>query len=529
MAKPYFLISAVVFALFGLLGFLWSPLWVAFVILIPLFLLGVADVLQTKQAVRRNFPIIGHFRYMLEEIRPEIQQYFIESDLDGRPFDRERRSVVYQRAKGVRDTVPFGIKSDVYAEGYEWINHSMCPKHHVGEAPRVLIGEGTCSQPYSAALFNISAMSYGSLSNAAVMALNRGAKEGGFAHNTGEGSISDWHLKYGGDLVWQIGTGYFGCRTSDGNFSPEMFEERARQPSVKMIEVKLSQGAKPGHGGILPASKVTEEIARIRGVPMGQDVLSPPYHRAFDTPIGLLEFITQLRELSGGKPVGFKFCVGKRREFIAVCKAIIETGMHPDYIAVDGGEGGTGAAPLEFTQAVGTPLDEGLVFVHNCLVGFGLREKVRIIASGRITTGFDMVVRMAQGADICYAARGFMLALGCIQALRCNSNGCPVGVATQDPGLIRGLVVEDKFKRVENFQRETVHSMLELVGAAGLDHPHELRPWHILRRISHTEVRHYAELFEYVQPGSMLQEPYPESYARAIRAAEAQSFQAVIG
>lgn len=499
--------------------FVWSMLLIG-----PLALLGVYDYSQTKHAVLRNFPLIGHFRYLLEAIRPEIQQYFIENDTDGMPFGRDERSLVYQRAKKARDTIPFGTQEDVYKVGYEWLNHSIVPIHVDMGDMRVTIGGPDCKQPYRASILNISAMSFGSLSSNAVLALNQGAQMGGFAHNTGEGGLSAYHLAGGGDVIWQIGTGYFGCRTKDGHFNPATFAERAAHPNVKMIELKLSQGAKPGHGGILPAAKLTPEIAQIRDVPLGQDVLSPPGHSAFSTPTGLLEFIQQLRELSGGKPIGFKLCIGKRREFLAICKAMVATGILPDYIAVDGGEGGTGAAPLEFSNHVGSPLIESLIFVHNALVGSGVRNKIRVIAGGKITSGFGMVKRLALGADLCYSARGMMLALGCIQALRCNSNHCPVGVATQDPSLMAGLVPSDKKVRVYNFHRQTLQSVTELLGAMGIAHPHELRPWHIMRRTSPTEVHHYGEIFEYLKPGALLAEPLPISYERAWRAASAETF-----
>jgi glutamate synthase domain-containing protein 2 len=350
----------------------------------------------------------------------------VESDTSGRPFSREQRSVVYARAKNTRDTIPFGTVEDVYETGYEWVNHSLSPKK-IGHADvRVMIGGPDCKQPYSASLLNISAMSFGALSNNAVIALNQGAKIGGFAHNTGEGGISPHHLM-GGDLIWQVGTGYFGCRDKDGKFCPDTFSENAQKEQVKMIEIKLSQGAKPGHGGILPAAKLTQEIAKIRNVPMGKDVDSPPGHNAFTNPLEFIDFVTQLRELSGGKPIGFKLCVGKRREFIAICKAMHETGIAPDFISVDGGEGGTGAAPMEFSNHIGTPLVEGLIFVHNVLVGFDLRKKVKIISGGKMTSGFGLVKRLALGADLCNSARAMMMALGCIQARKCNSNLCPVG------------------------------------------------------------------------------------------------------
>ncbi len=490
----------------------------------PIISLGVWDMAQTRSAIRRNFPVVGHLRYLLEEIRAEIQQYFIESNTDGRPFAREDRDVVYQRSKGALDTLPFGTQRDVYATGYEWINHSMVPCEPEDMAPRVAIGEATCEQPYSASILNVSAMSFGALSGNAIEALNIGAREGGFAHNTGEGAISPHHLQ-GGDLIWQVGTGYFGCRTPDGRFDPERFVANATRREVKMIEIKISQGAKPGHGGILPAAKITPEIAEIRGVSMGADVISPPAHTAFTTPTGLLEFVKQLRELSGGKPVGFKLCVGKRREFLAICKAMIETGLHPDFIAVDGGEGGTGAAPVEFSNSLGCPLVEGLTFVQNALVGAGLRDKIKIIASGKVASGFGLVKRFALGADLCYAARSMMISMGCIQARQCNANTCPVGIATQNPNLTKGLVVDNKSARVTLYHEETVRAAMELIAAAGLVSPSALEPWHIIRRISSFETRHYGEIIHFLDQGALLGEELPREFERAWGAATAGSFQ----
>ncbi|MGE4106002.1 MAG: FMN-binding glutamate synthase family protein [Bacteriovoracia bacterium] len=524
MRRTFYFVSAVVFALTGLFALAWPSVLQSLIVTGPLFLLGLADALQRRQSIRRNFPLLGHFRYLLESIRPEIQQYFIETNADGQPFSRERRSVIYQRAKKVTDTIPFGTQIDVYDPGYEWINHSIVPKPIPADAPRVTIGGPDCKRPYSASILNISAMSYGSLSKNAVLALNGGAKIGGFAHNTGEGGLSPYHLEPGGDLIWQIGTGYFSCRTKDGKFSDGHFRERAQQPQVKMIELKLSQGAKPGHGGILPAAKVTPEIADIRGVEVGKTVFSPPWHTAFSNPIELLEFLGKLRELSGGKPVGFKLCVGKRREFFSICKAMLKTGITPDFITIDGGEGGTGAAPLEFSNSVGTPLNEGLIFVHNALVGVNLRERVKLIASGKITTGFSIANKLALGADLCNSARGMLFALGCIQALRCNTNNCPTGVATQDPELVHGLVVEDKKHRVAHFHHATVHSFLEVLCASGLSRPEELRPWHIHRRVSRFEVKHYGELYHYLDPGALLSGSPSTNYARAWANATAEQF-----
>lgn len=495
-----------------------------FWILGPLALVGIKDLVQKKHSILRNFPLIGHGRYLLELIRPEINQYFVESNVDGVPFNRNKRSIVYQRAKGAVDTLPFGTQLDVNAPGYEWINHSIVPKHPMKSEPKVRIGGKDCLKPYLASRFNVSAMSYGALSRNAIMALNRGAKLGGFYHNTGEGGLSPYHLEGGGDLCWQIGTGYFSCRTKDGNFSEEEFKKKAALDQVKMIEVKLSQGAKPGHGGILPAKKVTREISLIRGVEMGVDVLSPPAHTAFDSPVGLLRFLKKLRELSGGKPVGFKLCLGKRREFMAICKAMLETGILPDFITVDGAEGGTGAAPQEFSDSVGTPLDDALIFIHNCLVGIRVRDQIRLIASGKVVTGFNIAQKISLGADICNSARGMMFALGCIQALRCNTNQCPTGVATQDPNLVEGLDVGDKSKRVARFHHATVHSLLDVIAAAGLDDPSELRPWHIQRRIGAHEVRHYGELYSYLESGAILEGKIPAFYSRPWDASRAETF-----
>ncbi len=494
------------------------------VIFLPAFLLGFYDYFQPNHSLRRNYPFVGRFRYVLETIRPEIYQYFVESDTDGVPFSRDKRSLVYQRAKGARDTVPFGTLRDVYEVGYEWVNHSLQPLHLETKDLRVLVGGPDCTQPYSASILNISAMSYGSLSKNAILALSMGAKLGGFAHNTGEGGISPYHLQGGADLIWQIGTGYFGCRREDGRFNLDTFAQQAVHPNVKMIEIKLSQGAKPGHGGILPAAKVTAEIAKIRHVPMGKDVISPPAHSSFSTPIGLLEFVAELRHLSGGKPVGFKLCIGKRREFLAICKAMLATGITPDFITIDGGEGGTGAAPLEFSDHVGVPLMEGLIYAHNALVGVGLRSQIRVIASGKVISGFDMVKRLALGADMCNSARAMMLALGCIQALKCNTNHCPVGVATQDSNMVAGLVPKKKRVRIASYHKETIESLSEILGATGLSTPTELKPHHILRRVSLTEIRNYEQIYGYVQEGDLLKEEIKTPFAEAWRAAAADTF-----
>ncbi|MCB9885012.1 MAG: FMN-binding glutamate synthase family protein [Planctomycetes bacterium] len=524
MRRQFLIVSIVLMVALAALSWVWPPVLWSLLVFGPLLAAGYQDYFQQRQAIRRNFPILGRFRYLFEAIRPEINQYFVESNTDGRPFSRDERSVVYQRAKDTLDTVPFGTRLDVYQPGYEWMNHSLAPLHVDPATLRVTIGGPACTQPYDASLLNISAMSYGSLSGNAIRALNGGARDGGFAHNTGEGGISPHHLANGGDLIWQIGTGYFGCRNADGGFDPELFAKNASRPEVKMIELKLSQGAKPGHGGILPAAKVTPEIAAIRHVPLGKDVLSPPGHSAFSTPVEMMHFLATMRELSGGKPVGFKLCLGKRREFLALCKAMVATGVTPDYIAVDGGEGGTGAAPVEFTNRVGSPAVEAIAFVHNALVGFGVRDRVRVLAAGRITTGFGVLKALMLGADLVYSARGMMLALGCIQALRCNANVCPTGVATQDPHLEAGLVVTDKRRRVASFHRETLASVAELLGAMGLSSTRQLRPWHLMRRVSPTEVRHYGELFHYLQSGDLLGDDPPADYARALRAASAHTF-----
>lgn len=504
MRQIFVIVASAALLIIGIGGLFWPGLYWALMVIVPLTVLGLFDMFQTKSTLRRLYPVLAYFRYMLESVRKEIQQYFVESDLDERPIAREFRSLVYQRAKGERDTRPFGTIFDVNRPGYEWINHSLGAKAHGQPEHRIQFGGNQCTQPYMAAPINISAMSYGSLSKNAIMALNRGAKIGGFSHNTGEGSLSPYHLEHGGDIVWQIGTGYFGCRDEEGNFNPEMFRENSQRESVKMIEIKLSQGAKPGHGGILPATKVTEEIARIRHVPMGQDVISPPGHSTFDSPVGLLQFVAQLRELSGGKPVGFKLCVGRRDEFLGICKAMLETKQYPDFITVDGGEGGTGAAPTEMTNSVGTPLRDGLIFVHNALIGCGLRDKMRIIASGKILSAFHAARAMALGADTVNSARGMMLALGCIQARACNTDHCPTGIATTNPNRVKGLVVTNKAERVANYQRETVINLAELIAAAGLDNFSQLRPEHINRRVQGTDVKTYAQLYPVVTPGSFL-------------------------
>ena len=498
-------------------------LW-SLVVVGPIILLGLHDVLQSRHSLLRNFPLLGHGRYFMEAFRPEIYQYFVESNTNGSPFSRQFRSIAYQRAKGELGTHPFGTESDVYEGGYEWMPHSMEARHLDLSNPRIKIGGPSCTQPYMASVLNISAMSFGSLSSNAIQALNQGAALGEFAHNTGEGGLSNHHERYGGDLVWQIGTGYFGCRNQDGSFDLEAFAEKASRAQVKMIEVKLSQGAKPGHGGILPAGKVTPEISKIRGVPMGRDVLSPPTHSAFDTPVGMLEFLRKLEERSGGKPVGIKLCIGSRVEFLSICKAMQETGLSPSFITVDGGEGGTGAAPLEFSNSVGMPLREALVFVQNALRGIDRRDSIRLIAAGKIITAFHMVRAMALGADLCNSARGMMFALGCIQAQKCNSNICPVGIATQNDFLAHGLVVGEKAVRVASFHRETVAAFVELLGAAGLSSPGDITPDHVMRRIDNRAVKSYRDCYEHLAPGALIHGPVPQSFVDDWQEASPQSF-----
>lgn len=526
MRKAFIAIAAFLVALTIMLGLTYPPLWWMAIFTFPLVILGIYDLYQPKHSIVRNYPVVGRLRYFMEDLRPKVYQYFVESDTNGKPFSRLNRSLIYQRAKMENDTIPFGTQLDVYENGYEWLSHSIAAvsHHELDESPRVLVGGPGCAQPYAASIYNISAMSFGSLSQNAILALNGGAKMGGFAHNTGEGGISDYHSLPGGDLIWQIGTGYFGCRHHDGTFNYEAFAERSKSEQVKMIEIKLSQGAKPGHGGILPAKKVTPEIARIRLVKEGFDVISPPAHSAFKTPLELIGFVKKLRELSGGKPVGIKLCIGRKSEFFAICKAMSETGVYVDFITVDGGEGGTGASPQEFSNAVGMPLREGVAFVYDVLTGFNLKKHIKIIASGKIASGFDLVKNIALGADLCNSARGMMFALGCIQALECNSNTCPTGVATQDPSLMKGLVVEDKTVRVFNFHRLTVASAVELLGAAGLHHPYQLTRAYINRRIAPNVMQSYMESFPYIPEGSLLQTPYPLRFELGMALSTSASF-----
>jgi glutamate synthase domain-containing protein 2 len=486
---------------------------------------GVYDLLQTKHAVTRNYPVIGHARFLLETIRPEIRQYFLESDTDGTPFSRNQRAIVYQRAKLDSDKRPFGTQLDVYASGFEWINHSIQPAPVANENFRISIGGPACLAPYSASVFNISAMSFGALSANAIQALNRGAKLGNFIHDTGEGSISSHHRVNGGDLTWEIGSGYFGCRDEQGRFSEAKFTQNALSPQVKMIELKLSQGAKPGHGGVLPGPKVTLEIASARGVKAFEDCISPASHSAFSTPIEMMQFIARLRELSGGKPVGFKLAIGHPWEWFAIVKAMLHTGIYPDFIVIDGKEGGTGAAPAEFVDHVGVPMREGLLLVHNTLVGVNLRQHIKLGVAGKIVSAFDIVRIMSLGADWCNSARGFMFALGCIQAQSCHTGACPTGVTTQDPQRQKALVVPDKAERVFHFHQNTLKALAELVAAVGLTHPNQLRPHHLVKRVSDNEIRLASNLYPFLKPGELLDgEAEPAVFKTYWKKARAESF-----
>lgn len=497
-----------------------------FLITLPLLMIAIYDSRQTKHAILRNFPLVGRSRWIIEGIRPFIQQYILETDTGGAPISRMFRNIVYQRAKNSRDTIPFGTQLDTYQTGYEWIGHSLSALNvkDIDMQPRVTIGSRHCKQPYSASILNISAMSFGSLSKQALQALNKGAKAGGFYHNTGEGGVSPYHLEYGADVVWQVGTGYFGCRTDSGGFDADKFAKQASHVNIKMIEIKLSQGAKPGHGGILPANKNTQEIADIRGVKVGTQVDSPSTHSAFSSPVELITFVQTLRDLSGGKPIGIKLALGRRSEFVAICKAMVELNITPDFVTVDGGEGGTGAAPLEYSNSIGSPLREALAFVDDCLVGFGVREDIKIIASGKIISGFHLVKNLALGADICNSARGMMLALGCVQSLSCNTNECPTGVATQDPKLSAGLVPANKAVRVQQFHEKTVHATVDIISSAGLASPNELNRTHIFRRVNQQEVKRYDDIFPHMVIGGFLKDCIPENYKIDLEEANANSF-----
>jgi glutamate synthase domain-containing protein 2 len=510
-------LAAVAAATLGGVGFI-----VVAVIFGAVALVGVYDLAQRRHSILRNYPILGHARFALESIRPELQQYFIERNYDGRPFDRDTRTSIYERAKGVKDEQAYGTERDVREPGYEWLLQSIHSFDPPKEVPRVTVGGPDCSQPYEMALLNVSAMSFGALSGEALTALNRGAAKGGFAHDTGEGGLTKYHLN-GGDVVWEIGTGYFGARAKDGGFDREKFREKASQDAVKCVSLKLSQGAKPGIGGVLPGAKVTKEIADARSVPQGQTCVSPPGHKVFSTPRELIRFIAEMRELAGGKPTGFKLCIGARHELLAICKAMVEEGTAPDFITVDGSEGGTGAAPGEYEDHVGTPLTEGLMMLNNALVGCGLRDRVRIGCSGKIATGSDIVKRLAMGADYTNAARAMMMAVGCLQSQRCHTNECPVGVATQDPKRSRALDVPDKTERVYRYQHAVVAEATRLIASMGLHSPAEVGPHHLVRRVDHVTSRSYAELYDWLEPGELLHEP-PESWQADWARADPDSF-----
>jgi len=526
MRKAFLITSITILSLTGILIYVNWKFSFLLLIFIPLILMGLYDMYQSKKTIRRNFPLLGRMRYLLESLGPEMRQYFVETDLDGKPFNRLQRNIVYQRSKKESDSMPFGTQLDVYKDGYEWINHSIraISFSNVNENPRVRIGSSQCEKPYDASLFNISAMSFGSLSKNAILALNNGAKQGGFYHNTGEGGLSPYHLQ-GGDVVWNIGTGYFSCRNSDGKFNYDEFTKRATLDNVKMIEIKFSQGAKPGHGGILPKEKVTDEIANIRLVLKGQDILSPPTHSAFTTPLELMDFVKLLRNGSGGKPIGIKICIGNKSEFLSICKAMVATKTYLDFITVDGGEGGTGAAPQEYSDHVGMPLRDAIAFVYDALNGFGIKDQIKIIASGKVITGFDIIRNLSLGADLCNSARGMMFALGCIQALECHNNTCPTGVATQNPNLMKGLVPEEKSVRVTRFQHETVKSAMDLMASAGLSHPDEVTRDVITTRIDRNKVETFAQIYPELETGCLLFEStVPKDFLYFWRKASIEKF-----
>ncbi|WP_233356076.1 FMN-binding glutamate synthase family protein [Henriciella aquimarina] len=498
---------------------------VGVVIFGALSLLGVYDFFQTSHTLWRNYPVLARVRWVAEELRPFLRSYIVESDTEGRPFNHEERAMVYRRAKNVSSVEPFGSQLDIDKPPYEWLSHSIAARHPHETDPRVLVGAPGTAKPYSASVLNISAMSFGSLGAKPIEALNRGAAMGGFYHDTGEGGFSKYHKAGGGDVVWELGSGYFGCRARDGGFDPERFKDVAADDQIKMIEIKLSQGAKPGHGGVLPGTKVTPEIAEARGIPVGETCYSPPAHTAFSTPNGLMDWVAQLRELSGGKPVGMKLCVGNRWEVLAICKAILGTGIKPDFIVVDGAEGGTGAAPAEFMDHIGAPLRQGLVLVRNALVGCGLKDEVRLAASGKQISAFAMASTLALGADWINTARGFMFSLGCIQSLNCHNNRCPTGIATTDTSRQRGLVVPDKAERVYNFHRNTVRSLMEVIGAAGCEHPSELTPRHIMHRVTEDIAEPGHRAYNLIDPGVLLDDPSDTPLAREWALAQADSFE----
>ncbi len=528
MRQTFIFYSIIILLVIAILANFWPLVLWTYILIIPLVLLGFYDMSQIKHSLWRNYPLMARWRWIMEALRGPMHQYFVEPETGGEPTNRMFRSLVYQRAKKQLDTLPLGTKIDVYRVGYEWMDHSLSALNEtaIERDLRVKIGGKDCQKPYLSSILNISAMSFGALSGNAILALNGGAKIDNFAHNTGEGSISPYHLQPGGDLIWQIGTGYFGCRSKEGLFSDDLFKQNALLDNVKMIEIKLSQGAKPGHGGILPASKNTPEIAKIRNTEAYTQVDSPPTHSAFSNPLEMMLFIKKLRDLSAGKPIGFKLCLGRRSEFVAICKAMLKTGIKPDFITIDGGEGGTGAAPLEYSNSVGVPLRDALAFVVDCLMGFNLKKEIKVIASGKVISGFHIIRNLSLGADICNSARGMMLALGCIQSFECNKNKCPTGIATQNHKFTRGLVVKDKKYRVANYHHETIQSVRELLAAAGLNQTKSLNRSHIHRRVSATQTLRYDQVFPYLITGSLLKAPYPESFEQEMQEANADSFNA---
>lgn len=524
MVRLLFYVFAILSIAFVFIGsFFWPNIHILLFFIIPIILLGIYDI-RSKHNVLRNYPVIGHLRYMFEFIRPEIQQYFIATNLSGRPYNRETRELIYQRAAGLNDTLPFGTQHDIDELGYIFIEHSLKPAVYSRDTSRIEIGGKDCKRKYNASRLNISGMSYGALSPTAIEAMNHGAKLRNFAQNTGEGGLTKHHLKYGGDIIWQIGTGYFGCRNPDGSFSEEKFKTKAHLDEVKMIEIKLSQGAKPSHGGLLPAAKVNEVIAEIRGIPVGEDCLSPATHSTFNTPLGLLKFVQRCRDLSGGKPVGFKLCIGKRSEFLAICKAMLETGITPDFITVDGAEGGTGAAPLEFSNHIGTPINEAILYVHNALIGCNLRKEITLIASGKISKSFDMVTKIALGADCCHVARAMMFAVGCIQALRCHKNTCPTGVATLNKHRYKAIDPIDKGQAVANYHRLTIRNFLEILSAVGIADPADISPEHIKYKQSPEIVKTFADLYPQLEPGALLGRNIPIDFKDDWEKADANHF-----
>jgi len=507
----------------------WWP-WArwSLVLWLPLLAIALYDFFQRHHTLWRNYPLAARIRWGMEDLRPYLRSYIVEGDLDGRPFNHDERALVYARAKGELDAHPFGTELDVYSSEYEWLGHSMAPNEEAPKEWRVDVGSAQCKKPYSAALLNISAMSFGSLSANAIMALNKGAKLGNFYHDTGEGGLCRYHRAHGGDLVWEIGSGYFGCRDGWGKFDPARFADTAQIDQVKMVEIKLSQGAKPGHGGVLPGAKVSAEIAAARGVEQGKDCISPAAHSTFSTPIELLEWAAKLRELSGGKPVGAKFCVGQPHEVFALVKAMMETGIRLDFITVDGAEGGTGAAPVELSNRMGMPLREGLIMVRNALVGCRLKGDTRIAAAGKVHSGAGLAMNFALGADWCNAARAFMFALGCVQSMRCHTDTCPTGVATQDATRQRGLVVDDKATRVARFQRQTLMGLREMLVAMGLNSPWELKPHHVSERLNSVRSDSIDHFYHFLEEGELADAAGDTQYARYWEAARADSFKAAV-